>query len=268
MLDSVTELPTHSTFPNSTTVLTFDVDWAPDWMIDDVAERLIAANVRATWFATHQSAAISRLLDNPAFEVGIHPNFQDGSTQGATPDEILTNLRRWFGTATVVRTHSLFQSERLLQLMTDTYGFKIDCSIYLPLARDVKPHRVRYTSSGSELIRVPHVFQDNMFMIAGQSWSAEPEWLRSPGLKVLNFHPVHVWLNSHSTKAYETLKCSRSLPEWSRSDFNHPSRTQPGVGWFLDHCLSHLRGAQSFTISEIAARWKKTDDTTELRGAS
>ena len=239
-------------------VLTFDIDWAPDWMIDDIAERLIEANVRATWFATHQSAAVTRLLDNPAFEVGVHPNFLAGSTQGVTPDEVLETMRGWFGAATVVRTHSLFQSERLLQLMADSYGFKIDCSIYLPLARDVKPHKLRYTPGGAELVRIPHVFQDNMFMIAGHEWSAEPGWLHSPGLKVLNFHPVHAWLNSDGVAAYEALKTSRPLPQWRKSDLNPAGRNRPGAGWFLDQCLTRLRGTQSFTVSEIAALWAQS----------
>lgn len=250
------------------TVLTFDIDWAPDWMIDDIAERLTEANVRATWFATHRSEAVTRLLDNPAFEVGVHPNFLAGSTQGATPDEVLDTMRGWFGAATVVRTHSLFQSERLLQLMADTYGFKIDCSIYLPLARDVRPHRLRYTPGGAELIRIPHVFQDNMFMIARHQWSAEPGWLRLPGLKVLNFHPVHAWLNSDGVAAYEALKSSRPLPQWRRSDLSPANRAQPGTGWFLDQCLARLRGTQSFTISEIAALWDQSSGETEIGGAS
>ena len=259
----------HAVLPDTQTVLTFDIDWAPDWMIDDIAERLVEANVRATWFATHQSAAVTRLLDNPAFEVGVHPNFLAGSTQGSTPNEVLDTMRGWFGTATVVRTHSLFQSERLLQLMTDTYGFKIDCSIYLPLARGAGPHKVRYSSGGAELIRVPHVFQDNMFMIAGHRWSAEPAWLRSAGLKILNFHPVHAWLNSDNVAVYEALKCRSPLPHWRRSDLSPASRTQPGVGWFLDQCLTRLRGVRSFTISEVAALWERSlGGDTDIGGAS
>lgn len=247
-----------SMIPATSIVLTFDIDWAPDWMIDDVADRLIDANVRATWFATHQSAAINRLRQNPAFEVGVHPNFLPGSTQGATPSDVLDNMRAWFGPAKAVRTHSLFQSERLLQLMTDTYGFRVDCSIYLPLAQYAGPHRVRYSAGGAELIRVPHIFQDNMFMIAGHQWSADPGWLRSAGLKVLNFHPVHVWLNSNNVQSYEALKCGTPLPEWRLHDVDPNSRGEPGAGWFLDQCLARVRGVRSFTISEIADLWEKS----------
>ena len=41
--------------------LTLDIDWAPDWMISDIANQLISEGVRATWFATHTSQAIKEI---------------------------------------------------------------------------------------------------------------------------------------------------------------------------------------------------------------
>lgn len=35
------------------TVITLDIDWAPDFVIDAVAEQLVQAGVWATWFVTH-----------------------------------------------------------------------------------------------------------------------------------------------------------------------------------------------------------------------
>ena len=46
-------------------VLTLDVDWAPDWVIDEVSAILVEKRVRATWFVTHGSPAIERLKDYP-----------------------------------------------------------------------------------------------------------------------------------------------------------------------------------------------------------
>ena len=55
--------------------LTFDIDWAPDWMIEEVASILIEHNVKTTWFVTHASPAIDKLRQMPElFELGIHPN--------------------------------------------------------------------------------------------------------------------------------------------------------------------------------------------------
>lgn len=41
-------------------LITIDVDWAPDFAIDPVANALLDAGVSATWFITHASPAIVR----------------------------------------------------------------------------------------------------------------------------------------------------------------------------------------------------------------
>lgn len=42
-------------------VLTFDLDWAPDWIIEEVVSILIDNCVKSTWFVTHASPAIDKL---------------------------------------------------------------------------------------------------------------------------------------------------------------------------------------------------------------
>lgn len=44
-----------------TALLTLDIDWAPDFIIDEVVSILVKNNVKATWFITHNSPAIDRL---------------------------------------------------------------------------------------------------------------------------------------------------------------------------------------------------------------
>lgn len=45
-------------------VLSFDIDWAPECAIEFVADILIEKQIKATWFVTHDSPAIQRLLKN------------------------------------------------------------------------------------------------------------------------------------------------------------------------------------------------------------
>ena len=54
--------------------LTFDVDWAPDPVIEDTLSLLERAGVRATFFATHASAVL-RDAAAEGHEIGLHPNF-------------------------------------------------------------------------------------------------------------------------------------------------------------------------------------------------
>ena len=98
-------------------LVTLDVDWAPDCVIDAVAALLIDANVRATWFITHESPALDRLRQRPdLFELGIHPNFFPGSTHGTDPKEILRHCMSLVPEAKSIRTHGLYQSGQIFEI--------------------------------------------------------------------------------------------------------------------------------------------------------
>ncbi|MCX6671896.1 MAG: hypothetical protein NTX92_08260, partial [Euryarchaeota archaeon] len=57
-------------------LICIDTDWASDSIIKDIADYLIMNKIKSTWFITHDSPAIRKLLAKPdIFEVGIHPNF-------------------------------------------------------------------------------------------------------------------------------------------------------------------------------------------------
>ena len=55
--------------------LTFDTDWAKDFIIEDTINILLKYNLNATFFATGMSSLIKELLYSTSFEIGIHPNF-------------------------------------------------------------------------------------------------------------------------------------------------------------------------------------------------
>ena len=241
----------------SSIVFTFDIDWAPDWMIGELGELVAAAGVSATFFATHDSPVIRQLQSESTFEVGVHPNFLPGSTHGATPDEVMQNILGWFPQATAARTHSLAQSEPLLGLMA-RHGVRVDCSIHLPQASHVAPHALRFEPDGPVMIRIPHVFQDNMYMLAREPWDDAPGWLATEGLKTLNFHPVHVALNAADGLAYQALRQKGPLMSLTRQDMPAVDPEAPGVGRFLRSVLRQLRGQTTLTISGIAARWAGT----------
>lgn len=236
-------------------LVTLDVDWAPDWMIEDVAQRLINAGVRATFFATHDSSATRALEREPLFEVGVHPNFLPGSSHGNTPEEVLQTMRTMFPHATVVRTHSLAQSEPTLGMMVDQFGFKIDCSVHLPRASHAAPHWVRYTAGGNRLVRIPHVFQDNMHVLSGMPWDLEADWLVAPGWKVMNFHPIHIILNSADSETYARLKARGPLSKLTRSDILDIDPEKLGTGWLFNELLKQLSATQSYGVSERIALW-------------
>jgi hypothetical protein len=185
--------------------VTLDVDWAPDWAIDLCAETLARSGVKATWFVTHASAAVDRLRERPQlFELGIHPNFLAGSTHGETHDEVLAHCMELVPEAKSMRAHGLAQSSRLLQRVVHTTPIEIDLSIFLPYMPGIRP--VLYTEGGSELVRLPYWWEDDYEMeLDPPRFGAAHIAEGAPGIRIVNFHPIHVALNSASMLNYRAL---------------------------------------------------------------
>jgi hypothetical protein len=214
--------------------ITLDLDWAPDFMIDAAAQALVDREVKATWFVTHASPAVERLREHPdLFELGMHPNFLAGSSHGATPAEVVAHCAQLVPEARAVRTHCLLQSTPLHDELLRGSAVEIDVSLFLPGAVGVEPV-VQWSPEG-RLLRLPYVWQDNMEMYAPQ-----PDWdtkavLDAPGLRIFDFHPAHVWLNSASFAPYERLKASKPLSEVTELDALPLRNSGPGaMTAFLD----------------------------------
>jgi hypothetical protein len=236
-------------------LLTLDIDWAPDWMVADAAQALARAGVRATWFATHRSPVLADLLSERLFEVGVHPNFLPGSSHGEQPAEVMRHVLEFVPGARTVRTHSLLQSERHSQMLVEDFGLRTDCSQLLMDSAHVAPHRLRFSPEGPWLTRVPHVFQDNMFMFAGRPWSVDDPAFHTPGLKVFDFHPVHLALNSPSFDVYARLKAAgKPLAAVTREDVAAVRHTGPGAATLFASLLELLR-KESMTIDQYVDQW-------------
>src|SRR5262249_5249495 len=135
--------------------------------------------------------------------------------------------------ARAVRTHCLLQSTPLHDELIAGSDVELDLSLFLPHARDVEP--VVQWSPAGRLLRLPYVWQDNMEM-----YSPTPQWsidavLDAPGLRIFDFHPVHVWLNSASFDPYERLKAAKPLAEVTETDAFRFRQSGPGaLTAFLD----------------------------------
>ena len=71
--------------------LTFDIDWAPDWCLEELLSILDSKKVKATFFCTHKTS-INKTIEQSGHNLGIHPNFLPGSSQGKNVSEIINNL--------------------------------------------------------------------------------------------------------------------------------------------------------------------------------
>jgi len=191
------------------TFVTVDVDWAPDWAMRRLLETLIEAGARSTWFITHETEVLDDLRARPDLvELGIHPNFQAGSSHGGSPQEVLAECMRIVPEARTMRTHCLVQSTPILQTLVDTTPIVLDTSIYLRDARGVRVSELPLAGRG--LARVPYVWEDDLEFYAGAPhWDAEGFLAGRSArdeLTVIDVHPIHYVLNSSGVSEYHALK--------------------------------------------------------------
>lgn len=192
--------------------LTFDMDLAHDDIIRDTAELLIKAQFSATWFVTHNTPYLDKLRMHEKFELGIHPNFNfllNGDTRnGNSALMILNKLMLIVPEAKSVRSHSMTQSTVLLDLFRDK-GITHDVNCFIPIQTgiEIKPWLL-----WNGLVRVPYCWEDDVHCMYQLNDKIEP-YLKRPGLKVFNFHPIHVYLNTENLDRYERTRCMHQHPE-------------------------------------------------------
>jgi hypothetical protein len=144
---------------------------------------------------------------NPLIELAIHPNFNDlllGNNEGAAKaiaEDIVDRLMDLVPGAKAVRSHSLTQNSRLLNLFLDK-GLVYDCNDFIPHESGIKIRPWRHFSG---LIKTPHFWEDDI-----EAEKIEPDYKRltklSGPLKIFDFHPIHIFLNTDKGERYAAAR--------------------------------------------------------------
>lgn len=230
-----------------------DIDWAGDEVIAFALDIFRERGVKVTVFATHETPAL-RNLDEELFEVGIHPRFD--TVEGAGRE--IERLLRLFPGARGVRSHSLFQSSPILDMFVDS-GLKYDCNLYLPKQEGLRPF-----VNWNGLIRIPYFWEDGGHMLYGDPWTPGALGMDRPGLKIFNFHPVHIFLNTEKLERYREAKPHLKDAEKLRG-FSNPESSGNGTRIFLNQLLQHI---QDKKVSPPTLREVATMSVDEKQGLS
>lgn len=237
-------------------LLTFDTDWAPDFTIDYVIDYLIEKNIKSTWFITHDSPAIRRIiLREDLFEIGLHPNFLGESTQGKNEEDVMEYLLKIIPKSKLIRTHVLFQSTLLFRRLVQKYKIETDVSLLLPHTPNLVPHSIHLGENLPKLIRVPYFWEDDIEMYnPNKNWNLNYTWFKFKGLKIFDFHPIHVYLNSYNMKNYEFIREHEGIDNLTKEKCKkYINKTKKGVNDFFKELCDYITENQenSYTISEI-----------------
>lgn len=188
----------------------FDIDWAPEHVLEDFRNLLKQLPCASTVFFTHESdecAAISALKN---VETGLHPNFKGSKCYENT----LGELQKKFPNARGVRNHDLFYSSSLLKIFYEK-NIAYFSNDLMFLHEDLRPC---YDWSG--LVRLPYYWEDDVHSVyfSGEfKPAALANTAHEQGMRIFNFHPIHLYLNTRDFSDYLRVKEAVKDPSKAKS---------------------------------------------------
>ena len=241
-------------------ILTLDCDWAPDFMLDAVRENIAAKNAHATLFVTHPCPALQAWVATPGIEMGWHPNFLSASTQGRDPKSVAAYLEGIAPGAISMRTHDLFQSTSLLrEFLEQATHIRHDTSLYLPGQKSLTAFDL-HLGSGRTLRRYPFLWEDDLHLLAGGSGSFRLGEIDGQGLCIVNFHPIHIYLNTSDFATYNKVRALGPMQSLTAAQVEPFRNPDSGISTIFQNALENLEF--SMNLAEFA-----TNETTELGAA-
>lgn len=186
----------------SDVVLSMDLDWAPEEAIAHALALVDEYELPVTLFCTHPSSVVGNR--GPRTELGWHPNFLGDKDEKTALDE----LEGWYPGAVGERSHVLYWHSRLATSLGNR-GIEYTSNQLQFLEGNLRAFR---TFTG--LVELPIFWEDDVHLLAlGPDLHLGQLGLERPGLKVLDFHPIHLYLNTDTMDRYQAAKPDMRIPE-------------------------------------------------------
>ena len=184
-------------------ILTFDLDWADDNVIGFTNDILKKIDKKATIFVTHNTKYLDIFKNNNKIEFGIHPNFNlCFDSRKYSVESVLKKNIEIVPKAVISRSHSLTTSGRWLDIYK-LNGIKYLSNYMMEWQQNISPfYHI------NNLIEVPIFFADDGLIYNEKIDNNLIENVIrksikiSDSLKVFNFHPIHLYLNTPSQNYY------------------------------------------------------------------
>ncbi|MGC1310345.1 MAG: hypothetical protein WA885_24205 [Phormidesmis sp.] len=229
-------------------LLTCDIDWAPDFATQLVIDLAQQYGCKITLFATHASD----LLQNPPdhVEVGLHPDFTRVTGKGDFYRK-MADLKALYPNAVGTRSHRNLFGQNISDCAKQC-GLQYDISTFLwnqPLCQIHQDY--------NNLTKLCYLWEDGIHLDMGLPFNWNSICLHTPGLKVLNVHPILMYLNSPSEDHRRSVTSQYSdLTIAKKADLDLQVNTGYGIRnvWIEVLQLIHSQGIKTHLLKEVVAR--------------
>jgi len=228
--------------------ITSDLDWAPDVAIDYIASIFNQYGIRGTFFCTHRMDVES----TAGHEIAIHPNF----TKQKSDFDAIKELFEIYPEAKGIRGHGLYVHGGLYDIY-EQFGLEYESNFYLP-GQVIKPF-VIYKG----IVELPIYFSDDAPLADPDGFNLADADFQEKGLRIFNFHPMHVFLNTGKYSDYERAKPYIHEPEKLYQFRNDGPGTKDALIGLLEYIKSnHIR---CYTMKEISDECRASYDGRQNR---
>ncbi|MDZ4809702.1 MAG: hypothetical protein SGI96_15750 [Bacteroidota bacterium] len=234
--------------------ITSDVEWAPEPVIKYMISLFEERNVKCTFFCTHYSEVLLN-ANKQLFELAIHPNFNPLlQGQAGTSEKIIDNLLSIYPMAKGVRSHSMLQSTGLLSQFAQK-GLIYESNHFLPYHTNVSPFLL-----WNGMVRLPYVWEDDVHWLYGNSFDDLKINIELSGLKILDFHPIHIYLNTVNEDHYLSAKQFYQQPV-ELAKLRNDGAIKKGAKDALEKLFREIETneLQTFFLHEIATEFKNNN---------
>lgn len=193
--------------------ITSDLDWASEYAAEKTFNYFADNDIPVTAFVTNPNKAVTRHAEKGNIRLGIHPNFMPDSSQGSNYDEVIDYCFKLVPDADCFRAHRYYDVNDTMEKLTKR-GIMYESNVCTLM--DIVPpflHR-------SKTISFPIFWEDGAFLYYSDGFDFElmERQLKTPGLKIINIHPMHFMLNTPYFSYTREIKDSLSREEWNKMD--------------------------------------------------
>ena len=220
--------------------ITSDTDWASDDALKFFLNIIDDFEIPLTLFITHSSPFIIDIINKKNIDIGIHPNFLEGSSQGSSYKEVIEYCKAILPNAKSFRCHRYFDVNDITEIFYNE-GFQYDSNL-CSYMESIDPFVHR-----SGIIRFPVYFEDGAYLYHNGELDFKKigrEKFSNPGLMVINIHPMHMVLNSPNFSYSRKVKDSLSKEQWnslSRIELEEMKYRVRGIRDFLTDLFDFIK---------------------------
>lgn len=230
---------------------TIDIDWASEFAIKNILDFFEENNIPLTVFSTHKSHYLEEKLSTTCLDVGLHPNFIFPSTQGNTIDTVIDYCHQLYPYAESFRCHRWYSSNDIYDKLSRC-GLKYESNICT--AFNLLPPFIHR----SGLISFPTFFEDGAYLYHQLDLDFKnTEYLfSSPGLRVIDLHPMHFAVNTPYFKYMRDIKDRLQPSDWNNLDADNIKKLRfdgLGIKDYIQNLVEyiHTNKLPVFSLKEI-----------------